>query len=182
MRFLSSGRIAVVLALFATMAVVSPALGGPSLQSMVRDEVAKQLASTAKKKKKKAKPGPAGPQGPAGPAGAAGSARAYAKVNSHAGSPCTGGAGTNCAFSSSKGVAQVVRLAAGRYCVFATGISGSLATAAVSVADAGTTFPASDAIAYLGDSCNTGDGSAFEVKTMRSGVAADNVGFTIVIP
>ena len=50
--------------------VVSPALGGPSLRDLVRDEVAKQLdvAQTAKKKKK-AKPGP---QGPAGKDGAQG--------------------------------------------------------------------------------------------------------------
>ena len=54
-------------ALVATLAVVSPALGGPSLKSLVKSEVAKQLstAQTAKKGKR-------GPPGPAGPPGANG--------------------------------------------------------------------------------------------------------------
>jgi hypothetical protein len=48
----------VALGVIAALLVVSPALGGPSLQSMVKKEVAKQFAAaqTSKKKKKKKKP------------------------------------------------------------------------------------------------------------------------------
>lgn len=56
-------RISVVLGVIAAVVVVSPAIGGPSLRSLVKQEVAKQLASSAKKKSKR---GPAGPQGPPG--------------------------------------------------------------------------------------------------------------------
>jgi hypothetical protein len=45
----------IALGVIAALLVVSPALGGPSLQSMVKKEVAKQFAAaqTSKKKKKK---------------------------------------------------------------------------------------------------------------------------------
>jgi pilus assembly protein FimV len=51
------------LGLIAVLAIVSPAAGGPSLKSLVKKEVTKQLAG---------KTGPAGPQGAAGTPGAAG--------------------------------------------------------------------------------------------------------------
>ena len=48
-----------------TLAIVSSALGGPSLQSLVKKEVARQLsaAETAKTKSKRGPPGPAGQAG-----------------------------------------------------------------------------------------------------------------------
>jgi hypothetical protein len=67
------GTASVALGLIAALTMISPALGGPSLQSLVKKEVAKQLnAAQTAKKKKKAKPGPAGPTGPAGANGANG--------------------------------------------------------------------------------------------------------------
>src|SRR5688572_217841 len=86
----TSRRVTVALGAIVAMAVVvSPALGGPSLRSLVQDEVAKQLASTSAKKK--AKRGPRGPAGPAGAAGlngatgatgAPGTALAYGQISS----------------------------------------------------------------------------------------------------
>jgi hypothetical protein len=52
-------RIGIALGAIGALLVASPALGGPSLQSLVKKEVAKQFAAaevSAKKKKKKAKP------------------------------------------------------------------------------------------------------------------------------
>ena len=51
-------RIGIALGVVGALLVASPALGGPSLQSLVKKEVAKQFAATeaAKKKKKKSKP------------------------------------------------------------------------------------------------------------------------------
>src|SRR5262245_18071691 len=47
----------IALGVIGALLVVSPALGGPSLQSMVKKEVAKQFAAAqVSKKKKKAKP------------------------------------------------------------------------------------------------------------------------------
>ena len=59
------GQIAIAIAVTLVVVAVSPALGGPSLQSLVKKEVAKQL-SAAEVSKKKAKRGPPGPPGPAG--------------------------------------------------------------------------------------------------------------------
>jgi hypothetical protein len=57
----------------AALLLVSPALGGPSLRSLVKDEVSKQLSSSAEiAKKKKGTRGPVGPPGPAGPQGTQG--------------------------------------------------------------------------------------------------------------
>jgi len=77
-----------VLALAAMIAllVASPALGGPSLKDLVKQEVSKQLAQTAKKKGKRGPPGPQGPPGSTGAPGAPGapgSAVAYAHVLSN---------------------------------------------------------------------------------------------------
>ena len=56
--------------------IVTPALGGPSLRSLVEDEVARQLsgdgASMSAKGKRKGRRGPRGPAGPPGAAGAPG--------------------------------------------------------------------------------------------------------------
>jgi hypothetical protein len=62
------------LALTVAVVVASPVLAGESLSSLVKKEVAKQLANSGavSAKKKKSKPGPPGPQGPPGPPGAPG--------------------------------------------------------------------------------------------------------------
>jgi hypothetical protein len=62
------------LASITALLLVSPALGGPSLKSLVKKEVKKQLAGKA---------GPQGPAGAPGAPGAAGSAVAYAHINSN---------------------------------------------------------------------------------------------------
>ena len=84
---MSKKLIAVVVgALVVSVTAISPALGGPSLQQMVEDEVAK----VTKKKKKKGPRGPAGPAGKQGAPGAPGApgadgtARAYARMDN----PC----------------------------------------------------------------------------------------------
>jgi hypothetical protein len=64
MRLSKSGVIAAVIgAAVLAGTVISPAIGGPSLKKLVRNEVSKQLAK---------KPALAGPAGPAGPQGAPG--------------------------------------------------------------------------------------------------------------
>jgi hypothetical protein len=60
----------------AALAIASPVVAGPSLSSLVKQEVSKQISAQTAKKKKKAKRGPKGPAGPAGAAGAAGPAGA----------------------------------------------------------------------------------------------------------
>ena len=75
------GTVPVALGLIAALTMISPALGGPSLQSLVKKEVTKQLNAAQTAKKKKAKRGPPGPAGPAGANGAAGSALGFATVN-----------------------------------------------------------------------------------------------------
>jgi hypothetical protein len=83
-RSVKLSHLVLALAAIAALLLVSPALGGPSLKSLVKQEVSKQLAQTAKKKGKR---GPAGPPGPAGAPGAPGapgadgSAVAYAHIN-----------------------------------------------------------------------------------------------------
>lgn len=54
----------------AVLAIASPVLAGPSLSSLIKKEVAKQIS--AQSAAKKGKRGPAGPAGPAGTAGAPG--------------------------------------------------------------------------------------------------------------
>jgi hypothetical protein len=73
----------------ATIALVSSALGGPSLQSLVQKEVAKQL-SAAQTAKSKSKRGPRGPAGPAGANGANGANGAPGATGA-AGGPVGGG-------------------------------------------------------------------------------------------
>lgn len=85
-RSVKLSHVVLAISAIAALLLVSPALGGPSLKSLVKQEVSKQLAQTAKKKGRR---GPRGPQGPPGPAGAPGvngavgapgSALAYAHV------------------------------------------------------------------------------------------------------
>src|SRR5262249_6654419 len=81
----------------AALALTSSALGGPSLQSLVKKEVAKQLsAAEVSKKGKRGPPGPQGLQGPAGTNGTSGTngtpgtARAYAEVQPRGSGGCNG--------------------------------------------------------------------------------------------
>src|SRR5262249_60896342 len=66
------GHLIAAVAAITALVVVSPALGGPSLKSLVKTEVSKQLS--AQTSKKKGKPGPPGPPGPAGANGLPGPA------------------------------------------------------------------------------------------------------------
>lgn len=75
------GTASVALGLIAALTMISPALGGPSLQSLVKKEVSKQLSAAQTSKKKKSKRGPPGPAGPPGVNGAPGSAVGFATVN-----------------------------------------------------------------------------------------------------
>jgi hypothetical protein len=162
------------LAAIAVLAIASTAIGGPSLKSLVKKEVQKQISKAT---------GPAGPPGAAGAAGAAGTARAYARVTGHSLSACS----PQCAVDDSKGVTGVTRDGVGDYCVTAPGIDPNTVPAVVSVDWAGTAAPEGNASALVRPAaCG---GTAFEVITERipTGVTgdsadADNVGFTIIIP
>jgi hypothetical protein len=70
-------RLVIGLALIATLALVVPALGGPSLSKLVKKQVRKEVSKQIKKA-----------TGPAGAAGAPGTALAYARVNGE-GTPVT---------------------------------------------------------------------------------------------
>jgi hypothetical protein len=125
-------------------------------------------------------------------------ARAYARVDPNA---CTGTPGT-CTPEQSKGISSVIRDVTGTYCVTAPGIAAGEVPAAVTVVFNGTSNPQGNASAMTveGQECGpTGDG--FLVVTDRQPIvtvdagggtnnasvsgpagAADDVGFTIVIP
>jgi hypothetical protein len=179
-------QLGVAMALTLTLAVVSPALGGPSLRSMVKSEVASQIHSldAAIAKKKKVKRGPAGPQGPQGPPGATGAdgtARAYGLVSPHGNTACS----PNCILIYSKGISTVTHVSTGQYCVHVPGVSALQVAAVVSVAFGPTAGPEGNASAQTNVSC---DGTGFLVMTERINPAnataalADNVGFTINVP
>jgi hypothetical protein len=181
-------QLGVAMALTLTLAVVSPALGGPSLRSMVRSEVARQIdnldAATTAKKKKKSKRGPAGPQGPQGAPGANGAdgtARAYGQVTPQAVVTCA----PNCLVLFEKGIGTVTHIATGEYCVHVPGVSAGQVAAVVSVAFGPTAAPEGNASAQTNVTC---DITGFLVETQRISTAnataapADNVGFTINIP
>jgi hypothetical protein len=91
------GTVSVALGLIAALTMISPALGGPSLQSLVKKEVSRQLNAAQTSKKKKSKRGPPGPAGPAGTNGAPGSALGFATVQ---------GNGTLITAESSPGITQ----------------------------------------------------------------------------
>jgi hypothetical protein len=176
-------QLGVVMGLTLTLAVVSPAIGGPSLRSLVKQEVAKQVASASKAKGKR---GPQGPQGPPGANGAngangaPGTARAYGLVSSHAGSPCS----PNCTLTHASGITNVTRTGTGFYCVFVPGVDAHLVSAVADAAFGPTAVPEGDGTAQTSTHC-TGT-NAFEVLTFRktagaAAVAADDVGFTIIV-
>jgi hypothetical protein len=179
------------LGLIAALALTSSALGGPSLNSLIKNEVAKQLsAAHVSKKGKRGPPGPAGPQGsPGAPGtnGADGTARAYAEVSPRG----SGGCGVNpapqpCTFDRAKGISSVTYIGTGFYCVQATGIDARQEVAAVSVDFSETDNPEGNASVQSNTNCNT---TGFDVRTERIPVSAtpsaapdDNVAFDIVIP
>jgi hypothetical protein len=199
----SWSRVTMAVAVIAAVAIAAPALGGQSattavtvskskLKKLIAKEVAKQIPKAT---------GPPGPAGANGVNGLDGTARAYARVISHTGSPCTGGAsGQECDFDRSKGVASVTRQGMGSYCVTAPGISSASVAAAVTIDSSTTDSPPGNAGA-MADAVTGCPGGGFEVRTTRQPVtsvrnAADNgsidvagnaipsdgVGFTIVIP
>jgi hypothetical protein len=175
--------VTIALGAIATMAVVvSPALGGPSLQQLVKQEVAKQLSSAQTSKKSKRGPrGPAGANGAAGvngANGAAGLARAYAKVTDHNTTPCA----PNCAISHSSGVTSVRRASAGVYCITGPGLSNATSFAVPSV-DYGATSTPETALAQGRFTAGACSGSEIEVDTIRNtGTHVDNITFLFVIP
>ena len=188
MKLMKSGpswaQLGIVLGLILAILVVSPAIGGPSLRSLVKQEVAKQVASVSKAKTKR---GPRGPQGPPGAngangaAGAPGTARAYGLVTSQANSACS----PNCSFSLSSGISNVTRLSAGTYCVFVPGVDAHNVSAVADVAFGPTASVEGNATAQTSTFCS--GTPAFEVKTFRKtggadAVVADDVGFTILVP
>jgi hypothetical protein len=166
------------LAVAAVLAVVTPALGGPSLRSLVKKEVKKQLAG------KTGPQGPAGTNGTNGTSGTNGTARAYAEVTPRGGGGCNGTPPQPCTFDRSNGIASVTYTGIGTYCVIATGIDPTEEVPALSVDFSETDNPEGNASAQNNTTCSSDTG--FEVKTERisSGVAAadDNVAFDIVIP
>jgi hypothetical protein len=173
-------RYAVIgLALIAALAIASPSLGGPSLRSLVKKEVKKQL------KGKTGPQGPAGAAGGAGATGAAGSARAYGRVDGNASSPCA----PNCQLTISKGIASVTHTATGVYCVAVPGIADTDAIAIVSVDWSLTSSPEGNAQVTWASTTNCPNSSDFAVRTLRlptaapiTAAAADDVAFEILIP
>ncbi|MGZ5321795.1 MAG: hypothetical protein ACXWES_06460 [Solirubrobacterales bacterium] len=92
-------HLAVALGAVLAVMIVSPALGGPSLRSLVKKEVAKQIAKAT------GPAGPAGTNGTNGTNGADGTARAYGRVGS------TG------VVTRSKNVTSVTHPSTGVYCI-----------------------------------------------------------------
>jgi hypothetical protein len=182
-------QLGIAMGIVLSVAAVSPALGGPSLRSLVRSEVARQINTleTATAAKKKAKRGPRGPQGSPGAAGANGvngsdgSARAYGLVTPQAITPCA----PNCFLAQSKGISTVTRVATGDYCVHVPGIDGATVAAVADVSWGDTAGPEGNGSALTDRNC---DVTGFDVRTERinpatgSADAADNVAFTIVVP
>jgi hypothetical protein len=177
-------QLGIVLGLILAIVVVSPAIGGPSLRSLVKQEVAKQVASVSKAKGKR---GPRGPQGPPGAngangaAGAPGTARAYGLVTSQASSACS----PNCTLSLSSGISNVTRTGVGLYCVFVPGVDAHNVSAVADAAFGPTASPEGNGTAQTSTFCS--GTPAFEVITFRKtggaeAVASDNVGFTILVP
>jgi hypothetical protein len=147
--------------------------------------------------------GPIGPEGPQGPMGLtgppgdqgpAGTARAYATVNPS----CPGNA---CTVALSKDIASVTRVSTGNYCVWAPGISSEFVPAYAAVEYTTTPSPQAAATAVASNDPSQCSEGHFLVVTRRLGTetvkntsnatvtvssgtdaAANNVGFTVLIP
>jgi hypothetical protein len=187
-------HVVIALGLIAAVAIASPAFGiSKSIKKAIKREVAKQIGKAT---------GPAGANGTNGTNGANGAngtARAYARVLPPAAVPCVLDGGSGCHFDHDKGVAAVTHTASGSYCVTAPGISHDAVPAAVSVDTSTTVAPGNASTMIDVESLCLGD--AFRVVTQRqpstavrnaadngsinvagNAAAADDVGFTIVIP
>jgi hypothetical protein len=165
------------LAAIAVFAIASPALGGPSLKSLVKKEVKKQLAG---------KTGPAGTNGTNGLNGAAGTARAFAFVDHF---PCNAPPDDNCGVNStSKGISSVVQKSVGKFCITVPGLSPDVAPA-VATADFFNSFP-SDNTHYVMTAGNTSGSCAtgqYEVEAFDPDVGGDtglnlDTSFTFMVP
>jgi hypothetical protein len=161
----------------AALAIASPALGGPSLRSLVKKEVKKQLAG---------KSGPAGANGTNGTNGANGTAHAFAYVDHFV---CNAPPDDNCGVNAtSKGVTAVVQKSVGKFCITVPGLSPDVAPA-VATADFINSFP-SDGSHYVmtagnsSGSCTTGQ---YEIEAFDPDVPGDtglnlDTSFTFIVP
>ena len=194
----SSAVIVAVLALVAAVGgtavagndATSSALTKKKVKALIKKEVAAQIGNATGPP---GTPGASGADGAAGADGANGTARAYALVEPHAATPCTGGvSGNECTFTHSKGITRVYRDGVGRYCVAAPGIDPPVPPAVT--VDRELTFGdegnASALIQFdVGSSDCDDQVHEYMVTTERlsvtggtDSVEADDVSFTIVIP
>ena len=174
------------LGLLAAVALTSSALGGPSLNSLIKNEVAKQL-SAAQVSKKKGKRGPPGPQGPPGPAGtngtngADGTARAYAFVDHFF---CNGGPPLTCSVDRAKGVSSIKETTStsGVYCVTAPGLDPQTSPAVATVDYGESSSPVTQLVTWYSqnNACSAGQ---YEFRTLtNTGAQTTDVSFSFVIP
>ena len=167
------------LVLVAALALTSSALGGPSLHSLIKNEVAKQLSAAHVSKKSKRGPrGPQGPPGPPGANGADGTARAYGYVNWL---NCSGGPPLTCSIDRAKGVSSIQETSStsGVYCVNAPGLNSetSPAVATVEYTESTTTGIVTWSRTTA---CSVGQ---YEFRTITpAGAQVSNVAFSFVIP
>jgi hypothetical protein len=169
--------IVVALGVVAAAAIVSPAIGGPSLKTLVKKEVKKQLAG---------KTGPAGTPGTSGAVGANGTARAFAYVDHFV---CNAPPDDNCGVNAtSKGVTSVVQKSVGKFCITVPGLSPAVAPA-VATADFVNSFP-SDNTHYVMTAGNTSGSCTagqYEVEAFDPDVVGDtglnlDTSFTFIVP
>jgi hypothetical protein len=165
----------------AALLIASPALGGPSLRSLVKKEVAKQLAG------KTGPPGAAGAAGAAGAPGAAGAngtARAFGYMDKFF---CQGTLPFTCTATTphSSNVTSIQQVATGHYCVTVTGLSPSTSPAVATV-DASESFPGNATNAVQWASLGSGACSSpkYEFDTFDPADPNANVdtSFSFVIP
>jgi hypothetical protein len=171
-RYVFAGLVVIVV-----VAVASPALGGPSLRSLVKKEVKKQLAG---------KTGPGGTNGTNGTNGANGTARAFAYVDHFV---CNAPPDDNCGVNStSKGVTSVVQKTVGKFCLTVPGLSPSVAPA-VATADFTNSFPSDNSHYVMTSGNNSGSCTAgqYEVEAFDPDVGGDtglnlDTSFTFIVP
>jgi len=170
------------LGLLAAVALTSSALGGPSLNSLIKNEVAKQLsAAQVSKKGKRGPPGPQGPAGANGTNGAAGTARAYAFVDRFF---CSGGPPLTCSVDRAKGVSSIKETTStsGVYCVTAPGLDPQTSPAVATVDYGETNSPQTRLVTWnsQNNACSAGQ---YEFRTIdTAGGQQTDVSFSFVIP
>jgi hypothetical protein len=170
------------LGLFAAVALTSSALGGPSLNSLVKNEVAKQLsAAQVSKKGKRGPPGPQGPPGANGTNGANGTARAYAFVDHFF---CSGGPPLTCSVDRAKGVSTIKETTStsGVYCITAPGLDPQTSPPVATVDYGESSSPVTQLVVWnsQNNACSAGQ---YEFRTLtNAGAQASDVSFSFVIP